>query len=87
MREIYMYKRKLTTLVHQLVMSKNQFNFFLLYLYVLKIFFFSFSGERELRRDIFRDYDKYARPVKDHTRAVPVNVSLALLSLKNLVKT
>jgi len=42
------------------------------------------NPERELRRDIFRDYDSYVRPVKKQTTAVPVKISMTPLSLKSM---
>nr|ARU12130.1 acetylcholine-binding protein 4 [Pardosa pseudoannulata] len=43
-----------------------------------------YKSERELRRDIFRDYDKLVRPVKKATTTVPVKISISPLSLKSM---
>jgi hypothetical protein len=43
-----------------------------------------YKSERELRQDIFRDYDKLVRPVKKATTAIPVKISLSPLSLRSM---
>nr|ARU12133.1 acetylcholine-binding protein 1 [Pardosa pseudoannulata] len=43
-----------------------------------------FKTERDLRRDIFRCYDKFVRPVKRATTAVPVEISISPMSLRSM---
>ena len=43
-----------------------------------------YKSERELRRDIFRDYDKIARPVKRSSTTIRANFSMVPLSLRSM---
>nr|ALJ10921.1 acetylcholine receptor [Dolomedes sulfureus] len=43
-----------------------------------------YGSERELRRDIFRGYDKLVRPVKKASTAVTVKISISPLSLRSM---
>nr|ALE66018.1 acetylcholine binding protein [Cupiennius salei] len=43
-----------------------------------------YKSERELRRDIFRDYDKLVRPVRRPTSIISVKISLSPLSLRSM---
>nr|ARU12129.1 acetylcholine-binding protein 3 [Pardosa pseudoannulata] len=43
-----------------------------------------FKSERELRRDIFRDYDNQARPVKRASTPVPAKLALSFLGLTDM---